>query len=147
MAIDPRLSLLATAPQVPIPDFGQTMLTAEQILAQRQLAQQRTLQLSELLRKRQADLDVEQFFRNQGRGSTMPLSSLAPTSAAPSMASSVPPALSGTYAQDPRQSPTYGYDQLSSGTQAPPGTTYSRAPAAMQPPALQSPEAVPLPTT
>jgi hypothetical protein len=54
MALDPRISLAAHAPPyIPVPDVGQAMLTAEQINAMQQMAQQRQLTLAEMLRQRQ----------------------------------------------------------------------------------------------
>jgi hypothetical protein len=132
MALDPRISLASLAPQVQMPDFVNTAQIAQQMQAQQQQQQMRMFQLSELLRQRQQEMDVDQYLGQM----------TGPQAAAgPATRPGVPPAVQGSYAQNPAQSPTRDYDQLSPGTQAPPGTTYGVAPEGMQAPAVTPPAA------
>jgi hypothetical protein len=131
MALDPRISLASLAPQVQMPDFVNTAMLAQQMQAQQQQQQMRMFQLSELLRQRQQEMDVDQY-----------LGQMTGPQAAPGAATrpGVPPAVQGSYAQNPAQA-SYMDQNLSPGNLAPPGTTYGMAPEAMQAPAVTPPAA------
>jgi hypothetical protein len=132
MALDPRISLASLAPQVQMPNFVNTAMIAQQMQEQRQQQQLRMFQLSELLRQRQQEMDVDQYLGQMTGPQAAP---------GPATRSGVPPAIQGSYVQNPAQSPTRDYDLASPGTQAPPGTTYGMAPEAMQAPAVTPPAA------
>src|SRR5262245_9010987 len=132
MAVDPRISLLGNVPYVPPPDFGQTMLQAAVLQQYQQQAQQRSATLAEMLEARKRGLAVQQYWdrfrQGQGQAPSAPATpNLAPSPTAPRMADLVPPAGAGGYVQNPARSPSYGYDQLTPGTQAFPGTTFTSA--------------------
>lgn len=133
MAIDPGLSLAAQVPQVQQPDLLRTMVVASQMRAQQQQEQMQLMQLADLVR-RQREQQALSHYVTQGAQGVQPGQTRNPL-----LADTVPQAPFGTYARAPQASPTYAYDQLSPATQAPPGTTYTTAPAEMQPRAVAAP--------
>jgi hypothetical protein len=141
MPLIPQISLQGTFPQVQPLDYGQIMLQAEQV---RRLQQQGALQqlaLAQALEARQR----EQAFRQALASGQLDL----PTAGAPrpmTQAQGVAPPLSGeVYARGPQHSPMAAMPALSPATQAPPGTTYERAPAILQPQQLREPPSVSTP--
>lgn len=124
MPILPELAMGIQYAKYESPDLLRLLLGASQIQQAQQQRQMQQFQMAQAVRLQQQEDAAQAYLKGR----------LQPVTPAPSMADQVPAAPAGTYTQ-----PLTASQQLSAGTQAPEGTTYTRAPASMQPSAITSP--------